>query len=233
MTKIKLAELPHFVLQGEGSTITRKYLLVRVYGCDLHCPECDSAHTWDTCVQEYSMEEFEQAISFKIKEFPNVNRILFTGGAPSLYKDFILEFSKRNQYWIEIEDAGNNVWPIIPDGSQRIHFNFSPKIAGLPSADPKEWSGIKDIVERFSFLGCSYIIKIVVDAFNIEQDLIKVQEFIEQYTIPKDSIYLMPKGYTREEIIKQSPIVIEACFKNNYNFSPRLHTLIFDNRRLV
>jgi len=49
----------------------------------------------------------------------------------------------------------------------------------------------------------------------------------------KIPFYLMPEGCTRQEQISKSLMVIKQCIKYNMNFSPRVHILVWDNKRGV
>jgi len=40
-------------------------------------------------------------------------------------------------------------------------------------------------------------------------------------------------GATREDQIKNAPEIINICIQNNFEFSPRLHVLIYDIKKGV
>jgi len=46
-------------------------------------------------------------------------------------------------------------------------------------------------------------------------------------------IYLMPLGKNRKEQIERSQKLIDICITRNYEFSPRLHILIYDEKKNV
>ncbi len=43
----------------------------------------------------------------------------------------------------------------------------------------------------------------------------------------------MPEGRTKKEQLKRMNEVIEYCKEKGYNFSPRLHILVWDKKRKV
>lgn len=224
---INLAENLHLVLQGEGNLVGKKMLLIRVANCNVHCTDCDSKNTWNKDgVVSYSVEELSELVGLKKKE-KDFDYIMFTGGSPALYKDFIYRFILLNQqYKYQIEDAGDTDWSIFKQ-FDNIYFSFSPKIGALQGQSViSEW-------KAFDNLPYNYICKVVVDRNEWGKNLKDIQSFQQKYKIPNDKIYLMPKGIHREEIIEQSQFIIEKCFEYNYQFSPRLHVLVYDNKKLV
>jgi organic radical activating enzyme len=227
MDKIYLAEEPHFVIQGEGNLIGKKMLLFRVAGCNIKCKDCDSKHTWYSMNNlNYSIKELEQIIKDKYNE-KEFEYIMITGGAPSLYIEFIYNIIKRNKKWkFQIEDAGDKDWSKFKK-FKNVWFSFSPKIGALKGAtNIKEW-------EAFQKTPKNFICKIVVDKNDWVSNSVDILEFQYKYKIPSDKIYLMPIGTHVNEIQEQCQFLIDKCFEYKFNFSPRLHILMFDDKRMV
>lgn len=219
-----LSEAPHFVIQGEGNLVGKKMYLFRVSKCNIGCIDCDSKFTFTTKHSEYTVEQFSKEIQSKIDYY---DFVMVTGGAPSLYKDFLYEVVKEND-WIcfQIEDAGDADWSDFNKFSN-VYFSFSPKIAALQSAtNIKDWNAFINPPKN-------YICKIVVDKNDWENNIEYVKSFQQKYNIEDNKIYLMPKGVEREEIIEQSQFLIDKCFEYGYNFSTRLHILLYGNKRGV
>jgi 7-carboxy-7-deazaguanine synthase len=226
--KIFLCEEPHLVIQGEGNLLGKKMLLFRVAGCDVRCVDCDTPYSWNPENSiSYSFEKMRDKI-YAIYIETHFDFIMLTGGAPSLYMDFINRLcANLSNFKFQIEDAGNRVWKGDIKHLDNVYFSFSPKIGALQcQTNIVDW-GV------FNCLPVNWICKIVVDRNQWETNLENIKYFQERYNIPNSKIYLMPKGTEREEIIEQSQFIMEQCFKYNYNFSPRLHILIYNNKRLV
>lgn len=70
--------------QGEGCHMGRSAYFVRLYGCPLHCPWCDSAGTWHA---GYKPEKLLRATEAEIaKEVPpTADFVVVTGGEPCVH----------------------------------------------------------------------------------------------------------------------------------------------------
>lgn len=224
MQNLILSESPHLVIQGEGNLIGKKMYLFRVYKCNIGCKDCDSKFTFTTKYSEYTVEDFTKEIQSKKNKY---DFIMITGGAPSLYKEFLFEVISKNQdINFQIEDAGDSSWKAF-EKFDNVWFSFSPKIGALQgSTNIKEWKAFKDELKN-------YICKIVVDKYSWETNIVDILEFKRRYDLKDSKIYLMPKGVGRAEIIDQSQFVVDKCFEYNFNFSTRLHILLYGNKRGV
>lgn len=227
MDKIILCEEPHFVIQGEGNLIGKKMLLLRVAGCNLKCNDCDTPHSWNTpSIIPYTYAEFVEMIRFKKIQIP-FEYVMITGGAPSLYKDFLYCVIHNNEdLHFQIEDAGDTDWGIFKN-LPNVYFSFSPKIGALEGATKiTDW-------KAFENLPLNWICKVVVEESSWNSNLSSIKNFQAKYNIPDSKIYLMPKGIDSGEIIRGSQFVIDKCWEYGFNFTTRLHILLYGNKRLV
>jgi len=227
MNNIYLAESPHLVIQGEGNLVGKKMLLFRVSGCNVFCKDCDSPHTWKQSKDNaFTFDDFVEYINI-MKVQKEYDYVMITGGAPSLYKAFINRTVQNCAHInFQIEDAGDSDWSSFSN-YDNVWFSFSPKIASLASSTKIDnW-------EAFVNTPKNWICKVVVSEETWDNDLIAIEDFMEKYKIPSNKIYLMPKGIHTEEIVEQSKFLIEKVWENNFNFSTRLHILIYDNKKLV
>jgi 7-carboxy-7-deazaguanine synthase len=230
MGNLILSEKEHIVLQGEGPHIGQKMVLFRVLGCPIKCEKCDSAFTWQNLGQEvqYSIDEFYAIIKDFQKRY-GIKRVMVTGGEPVLYKTFFEAYFEKyeNDYIeFEFETSGYGDWAILRKWWPRIQFNFSPKIGSLKGTVHTIWAAFDNLPHNYS-------LKVVVSKSTIDQDLQELTAFKKQYSIANNYIYLMPLGTTRDEMVEQSAFVLEKSLENNYNFSPRLHVFIYDDKRMV
>lgn len=227
MNKILLAEIPHKVIQGEGNLIGKKMLLFRVAGCSLRCKSCDSTHSWKKESDiSYTVEEFRYYINIE-RSKRHFDMVMITGGEPALYKDFLYDvFRICSNFKFQVEDAGNTSWYDFRN-FDNVYFSFSPKIGALQdSTNITDWNA-------FNHLPINWIAKIVVEKNDWENNYKSIKDFQEKYNIPNNKIWLMPFGVHREEVIEQSQFLIDKSFEEGFNFSPRLHVLIYDNKKLV
>jgi organic radical activating enzyme len=66
-----------------------------------------------------------------------------------------------------------------------------------------------------------------------EKDLEEVKYLQEILGIPNDKVYLMPEGMNKEQVESRRKWLSELCQKEGYNFTDRLHILIYGDQRGV
>lgn len=70
-------------VQGEGVNAGLPMVIVRLRGCNLRCPWCDTKYAWpDAGVGSKSMNA--QAIVEEVKRYPNIRWVMLTGGEPTM-----------------------------------------------------------------------------------------------------------------------------------------------------
>lgn len=103
--KYKVNEI-FYSLQAEGSFAGCPAIFVRLSGCNLKCPWCDTKYhnggKW------YSKEELEQAVRSYSQDIENVI-VVFTGGEPTLQLSD--EEELLPEYFRTIETNGTNLVP--------------------------------------------------------------------------------------------------------------------------
>ena len=55
-----------------------------------------------------------------------------------------------------------------------------------------------------------------------------LEKYVEKFDIPTGRVWLMPCAGSRAEHIEKAPMVAELAKKYHFNFSPRLHLLVWD-----
>lgn len=229
MDKIILSEDLHCVIQGEGPNIGKKMVLVRTFGCPVKCPSCDSPHTWTDKKSEYSVEEFYKLLKKTLKKY-KTNHILLTGGEPALYVSFLKQFFEKYNDKIDwtwdIESSAVLDMSDLYDWQASIMFNFSPKVGALAPERSMPLLALKELPDF-------YCVKVVVSKSTWEQDLENIKKIQEEFKIEDDKIYCMPKGIDKTTIIRESKWLISKLSKRSYNFSTRLHILIFNKKKMV
>ena len=149
--------------------------------------------------------------------------MVITGGEPVLQQDKLIPLLEELKgYFIEVETNGSIPLKI---GKYINQINCSPKLSnsGNKSYELKIKPG-KKVIYKF-------VIKAGATPASRLQELSEVKKYIQQYKIPKSSVYLMPEGTSRTKIIESSKKIIEICKKEGYNFSPRLHVMLWGNKR--
>jgi 7-carboxy-7-deazaguanine synthase len=232
-------------IQGEGKNIGTPIFLLRYYGCNLHCPWCDTAYA----IKEQPIEDDAiEKISNIIKENPNINNIVFTGGEPFIYEhykhlmDVVAIFPQLKN--IEIETNGTllenlNIDNINHFEDRKFLLNISPKL-DIKSFNIKNYSDIeyiysKSLIELNNCLvdniskNLDYVIKFVYDYTSGDEEDIKIFKFLLQNRITKEKVLIMPLTPNKIDNDFHSNYhhscveTVNFCIKNGFRYSPREH----------
>lgn len=108
-----------YSLQGEGYHTGTPAVFVRLSGCNLKCPFCDTMH-------HTGNEMSDEEVLARVLRYPS-RHIVITGGEPSLQLvSGFVEMLHRNGFFIQVETNGTHQ---LPDGIDWI--TCSPKDAPL------------------------------------------------------------------------------------------------------
>lgn len=199
-----------YSIQGEGFSIGKPAVFLRLGGCNLKCTWCDSKYTWEG----FKKMNIEQVLK-EVKKYP-CKHLVITGGEPALQqKDLGNLFNKLKDYYIEIETNGSIGLKINKFIEQ---INCSPKLNS--SGNPPYPLKVKPSKKTYY--------KFVVAE---KKDLKEINGYIKLNKIPKEKVYLMPEGVNKKIVQERSEWLVEKCMKEGYNFSPRLHIMLYGNKR--
>lgn len=249
-TKIILAETPFVSIQAEGNTIGKLSIFIRFSGCNFQCSYCDSKFTWSTNKND-NIETYDNAQHF-VETYSHlflnskVQNIVFTGGEPLLYQDQMVDIMEAiekakqesliynprmtlNTYEIETNFTVPLKIGFVIYCFDRgfIQFNISPKVQFKPSI----LDNIK-ILQKYSIP--NFILKFV-DDYTVEtaSKIIHLVEKVRELFEENINVYIMPEGETREKQLARFEQTLDFCKEYNFNFSPRVHVLLWDNKRGV
>lgn len=235
-----------YSIQGEGASMGKPAIFVRLSLCNLHCSWCDTDYTWNwkstpfthdndklEGYSKYNKSEWITEISAdeiikELQKYP-CKRVIITGGEPLMQQKELTPFLKKLKslsYFIEIET--NGTLEIKPENESLLdQVNVSPK---LSNSNNELKLRIKDAaLSQLSKLNKATF-KFVVDTPN---DLDEIEEIIVKYSIDSGKVYLMPQG-TKADILKQKQHwLIDICKERGFNFSDRLHIHLYGDKRGV
>lgn len=168
-----------FAFQGEGIHMGRAAFFIRLFGCPLHCPWCDSAGTWHpNHVPKSIIRETGRGLAEMV---PNeAEFVVVTGGEPCIHNLYELTEEIRNTgIPIHLETSG-----AFPITGKFDWITLSPKRAKDPVASALELADeFKFIVEHPEDIG-----------FHLNQ--IRKRTFSSKR---KPSIWLHPEWGHRED----------------------------------
>lgn len=205
---IRLSEI-FSSIQGEGPFMGRPATFVRLSGCiQPLCPWCDTIYACGPG-EKISMEDIFLRVSHLGKK-----RVVITGGEPFLQwesgvKTLEARFLDKG-FSIQYETGGKIV---IPSDSKGFKV-CSPKYID------HHWHFMPENIHRADCF-----------KFVVKDEYSAVKTFVNRHKIPREKVWIMPLGAVREEQLDRSPSIWKFCVDNRFNFSPRLHTLTFNNIR--
>lgn len=152
----------------------------------------------------------------------HVYNVTFTWGEPMLQQDKIIKFMQAHpKYTVQIETNGT-LMP-KPYLVEHAKFNCSPKL--LNSDNPlkvtMKTKAIEELIKTKDIC-FKFVAKVPED----------IDEVLKNYSmIPKEYIYIMPEGVTKEENTAVYEVIAEKIIAEWLNSTPRLQNVMFDGAK--
>ena len=238
-------------VQSEGSRAGYPTVVIRTTGCTHRCyfgegGWCDS---WYTSIHpekgKYTFNDIIKAYD----DNPHISEMMLTGGSPTMHKKLVNElthFAHERGIFITIENEGSHFLPTdYPIDLLSISPKFSNSIPVLGVETPEgkitdermikqhnkfrlNYPAIKESIAYHS----DYHLKPVWDGKD-ESALEEIMDCIEQLNAPKDKVWFMPAGDTREALQKSYPVMFDWVRDNGYRLTWRPHIIAFEDQREV
>jgi 7-carboxy-7-deazaguanine synthase len=217
-------------VQGEGVNAGTPTVFLRTYFCNLTCDWCDTKYTWlnqDNSRRGVDYERMsEETVLARVLRF-NCKHLVLTGGEPLLHQRLlppILSRLKREGIYVEVETNGT-----VAPNEEMLRlvdcFNVSPKTSNS-NVDQRVRTR-RDALNALVASPKAWFKFVVRDL----QDLSEVEELITEFSMPRGRVMLMPEGIDANVIIERSRWLVDVCKERGFRFTPRLHILLFGNRR--
>lgn len=213
-------------IQGEGCNAGIPMVILRLHGCAVGCPWCDTKHTWEINPENerplsealgtnplYSLQTAEQITYYLCHQFQPMYRwVLVTGGEPSQYDLRPLAEALHQAGWkLALETSGTEAGHL---GAGFDWVCISPKI-NMP--------GNKQI-KREAFFEADEIKHVIgkeTDIKALDDLLTRVQPFIRNKDL---QICLQP--------VSQSPKATQLCIetvqrRGNLRLSLQMHKFLY------
>jgi len=227
---MKLAELFHSI-QGEGKLMGVPSVFVRASGCNLRCVWCDTPYaSWNPEGADVPVAEIVRRVSeFKTKH------VVLTGGEPTIMPDFseLCWALEKTGHHITVETAAT-VFAAAPVNLASL----SPK---LSNSTPREREGGRfaaarekqrlnvAVIQQWIDSAEDFQLKFVVSA---PEDLEEIRSILSQLRgWSGDDVLLMPEGIDAAALDRRSAWLADICKQTGFRYCPRLHILLYGNRR--
>jgi len=201
-------------IQGEGKYVGHPALFIRLSGCNLNCPWCDT---------KYHKEYHYMTVTDIVKTIRNQDNILvvWTGGEPLLQKEDIIKVMKKIIWLPYLHMIESNATIFDTEIHKLAEVTYSPKT-------------LKDLKALIHFMNDPLVyntstIKIVTDLEEVNMDLVECV-LDETYGI-KRKTYLMPLTTFTEKDREIKQKVWKFCTEHNLKYSPRIHIEVWGNER--
>jgi len=253
--KLKVNEI-FTTFQGEGASMGRNVTFLRLSVCNLHCRWCDTWYTWnfgkgDGVEERFGSKTVKMAdevhemtideVAAKLRSL-EPRRVVISGGEPMIQQNLLVKLictlkniSRPLKEWEEweFEIETNGTIPFIePSGGYSIsglldQINCSPKLES--SGNPVALRYKPDVLRSYLATHKAYFKFVITEPRDLEE----VQGIIKNVGIPPERVYLMPQGKTKAEQEQFQGAVAALAQQEGFNFSPRLHILVYDSKRGV
>lgn len=243
---LKISEL-FLSIQGEGKRTGSLSFFIRTNHCNLRCKFnnknlCDTPYT--SWYPADSGNTGVMSISDIINEYEKNKSgdIVITGGEPGMYPDELTVLCD------ELKNSNSEVFITI-ETNGTYHGDFLEKF-DLISVSPKlkssvpintEYEKMHDKnrinLEALSFINALHR-KNICDVqwkfvFNSEEDVQEIKSLQKEINFFDKDVYLMPEGISREDLELKRLSTVSEAIKNNWNYTDRLHIMIWGNKRGV
>jgi len=207
-------------VQGEGPSVGRPAVFLRLAGCNLSCSWCDTKYAWFRG-EELGVDVVAERVLDLLRRFRGVNLLVVTGGEPLLQSEELVELLSRLRrelphLEVEVETNGTvNPREVLSYVDRLI---VSPKLSnsGLPEGFRRVSEGV---VEAIRTHGDRVYVKVVIEGLEDAEEMLKV---VEELGVSRDRVYLMPQASTLEELRRRLPAVVEIAVEYGFRVSDRL-----------
>lgn len=240
---LALSEVFGPTVQGEGPSLGRRCLFVRLARCNLDCGEgpgatwcCDTPYTWrwqgrfdDDERRTYDPADevahhHVAAIVDDVLE-AGVALVVVSGGEPLVQRSGVADLAQAlTWHGIAVEVETNGTIHAGPALGPVSAFNVSPKLAN--SGVVRHLRVKPEVLAEFHGSGKGRFKFVCSDV----DDLAEVDEIVGLARLAPSAVWIMPAG-TDEIIEWRLRDLAEPAIERGYNLTTRLHVLVWGDQR--
>ena len=211
--------------QGEGPSVGTRAAFVRLGRCNLACSWCDTPYTWDWSRYDPDAElsAMTTAEALELVAAMQAPLLVVTGGEPLLQQSRLaplLEGVRALGMAVEVETAGT-IAPALDGLVDR--WNVSPKLAS--SGNPVDRRHKPEVLRAFEATGRAAF-KFVVRS---PSELGEAQAVVDECGLT--TVLVMPEGVDAATVLARMQELAEPVLARGWALTPRLHVLLWGNRR--
>lgn len=223
-----------YSLQGEGPTVGRPSLFLRLQHCNLLCGQGDASWSCDTIDvwRQGKAQPIEQLIKHWQQQgwldgLSSHSQLVVTGGEPLLQQTGLTRLFKQldQQGYRPVIEIETNSTIVYQQQLDRYvsRYNCSPK--GTNSGNSRDSRHRPEVLSMFS-KNPKAIFKFVIATID---DFQRVRaEYIIPYKLSPTRIWLMPAADSRVQLNRVAGMVFKLCVEHGLNYSPRLQVEVWD-----
>lgn len=230
MPGMRICEI-FFSIQGEGKLAGVPSIFVRASGCNLRCAWCDTPYSsWQAEGETLPVDEIVR----QVLAHP-AGHVVITGGEPMIMPDVLplCRAIRQARKHVTMETAATVFSPVEIDLA-----SLSPKLANSTAwqrdggrfAAAHEALRLKPaVIQQFIDSSPDFQLKFVVSAAS---DLDEIHRLLDQLKNWKPAdVLLMPEGIDATTLASRSGWISEICKQTGFRFCPRLHVMLYGNKR--
>jgi organic radical activating enzyme len=210
-----------YTIQGEGPFAGTPAVFIRLAGCNLQCPGCDTDYT----SKRDSMHVAD--IITTVSKLSKTGLVVITGGEPfrqNLIK--LLPFLTFEGYYVQIETNGtlpppeNTVFSVITDYRQGVYIVCSPKTGKINRLTLDNSCCLKYVIEHNDYDK--------EDGLPLHALRHSASPRLARPPIGfKRPIYLQPMDSQNHGVnLRNQAVAIEGCMRHGYILQLQIHKII-------
>ncbi len=215
-------------IQGEGPHTGRFATFVRFSNCNLQCSWCDTPYTWrfEGPLRGEFVKQEQQRIVPLAELIARVavggDLIVLTGGEPLMQKEVITALIDRYPMRSFQIETNGTIAPLEPRSN--VSYVASPKLMNSNNRNAIKISALQELAER----GADF--KFVVESRG---DVQEAADLVTNLGIKPSKVWLMAEGTHADDLLSQvAGNLADEAISRGWNFSTRLHVLLWGNERM-